>query len=140
MPCPYFHPTAELGWPNAPRLPLGDAYTGLCQADPAAEIGPEPAILRDLCNLGYARGRCVRFPSGAGPDAVRFSVVSDDAAVVRICWVRERDHHPFDHGWLDYSREVGTFDGAITAESLLPQAQAYVASYLRRKAGERRKS
>ena len=67
---------------------------------------------------------------------MRFSVVSDDAAVVRICWVRERDHHPFAHGSLSYSLAGGCFlpatEGAPPPELVGRQAEAYVKSYLRR--------
>ena len=140
MPCPYFYPVGQLGWPNAPRLPLGDAYTGLCRADPDAQMDPDPVALRDLCNLGYARGRCMHFPAGAGPDAVRFSVARDAGGLVQICWVRERDHHPFDHGRLEYSQEAQSFTGGIAEESVRQQAQAYVSSYLRRKTMDQRKS
>lgn len=62
-----------MDWPSAPRLPLGAPYEGRCQAEDGGEVQPEAAILRDLCNFGYARGRCPLFPPGsAEADAVRF--------------------------------------------------------------------
>src|SRR5438270_4405060 len=106
MACPYFYPAGQIAWPHAPKLPLGDAYNGLCHADPGRPADPDRAALTDCCNLGYARGRCARFPMDAGPDAVRFSVVDDGEGFIRIYWVREKDHRPFDHGPLDYSRET----------------------------------
>ena len=133
MPCPYFIPSAQLVWPNAPKLPLGDAYTGRCQADAARPVEPGLAVLRDLCNLGYARGRCERFPQGDGPDAVRFAVAQHNGGVIRIQWVREKDHHPLDHGPLDYSMADRSFTGSHPNSAILRQAEAYLASYLRRK-------
>ncbi len=133
MPCPYFQPLAQLAWPNAPRLPLGDAYSGRCLADPEGPADPDPVTLRDCCNLGYARGKCGRFPDASGPDAVRFAVTGDDSVAVRIYWVREKAHEPFDHGQLEYSVEAQSFAGAGVDGSVEQQARAYVASYLRRK-------
>jgi hypothetical protein len=133
MPCPYFHPLGQLAWPNAPRLPLGDAYSGRCEADPALPADPDPTTLRDCCNLGYARGKCVRFPDAAGPDAVRFAVTADAGNSIRIYWVREKGHEPFDHGPLEYSTETRVFSPAAVDTAVEQQAQAYVASYLRRK-------
>jgi hypothetical protein len=140
MPCPYFYPLGQLVWPSAPRLPLGDAYAGLCQADPATPADPDPAALKDCCNLGYARGRCTRFPATDGPDAVRFSVVQDAEGSIRIYWVREKNHRPFDHGPLEYSRAAEGFTGETVSTALRQQAHAYVASYLRRKSRTRKES
>ena len=137
MPCPYFHPLGQLAWPNAPRLPLGDAYAGRCEVDPALPAEPDPATLRDCCNLGYARGKCARFPDAAGPDAVRFAVTADSGASVRIYWVREKSHEPFDHGPLEYSIQAQAFIAAGADAAVELQAHAYVASYLRRKSRPR---
>ena len=133
MPCPYFQPLGQLAWPNAPRLPLGDAYTGRCQADPALPADPDPTTLRDCCNLGYARGKCARFPEAAGPDAVRFAVTAHIGDSVGIYWVREKGHEPFDHGALEFSVADQAFTSAAIDSNVEQQARAYLASYLRRK-------
>ena len=133
MPCPYFHPLGQLAWPNAPRLPLGDAYAGICRADPGHPADPDPVTLRDCCNLGYARGKCPRFPDAAGPDAVRFAVTADAGASIAIYWVRERAHEPFDHGAIEYSVESQAFTAAAVDAAVRQQAEAYVDAYLRRK-------
>jgi hypothetical protein len=133
MPCPYFYPVEHLNWANAPKLPLGDAYTGHCQADPAAPVQPEPLALREFCNLGYARRRCPRFPAEAGPDAVRFSITHDAGEFITLYWVREQDHHPFDHGPLEFSTKEQLFTTTPAGERLGQQAHAYVRSYLRRR-------
>ena len=137
MPCPYFQPLGQLAWPNAPRLPLGDAYAGRCQADPALPADPDPVTLRDCCNLGYARGKCARFPDSTGPDAVRFAVTADAGASVSIYWVRERAHEPFDHGALEYSIDSHVFTGPSVESAVQQQAEAYVQSYLRRTSRKR---
>lgn len=138
--CPYFHPLEPLvphlwgcdGRHNA-VLPLGDAWDGLCTALPGPPWKPGEDAIRSLCNLGYARGSCERFPCDAGPDAVRFAVSRDDGASVRIRYVVERDHHPFAQGPLEYSLAGETFIDPPAGEALGRQARAYVESYLRRK-------
>jgi hypothetical protein len=136
MACPYFCPTspqAAAGTETA-MLPLGDAFAGTCCAVPGQPWQPDPATSRPLCNLGYARGRCDRFPADAGPDAVRFTIRHDDGALLRLYYVLERDHHPFAHGPLEFVTATASFARAPASQQLAYQARAYVASYLRRKA------
>jgi hypothetical protein len=138
MACPYFYPVEARAQPgqNA-MLPLGDAWAGVCRADPHRPWQPDEAILRPLCNLGYARGNCARFPApnspAGGPDAVRFSVSDDDGACLRIYLVVESDHLPYAHRPLEYSRASGAFLDPPPDETISRQARAYVESYLRRK-------
>ncbi len=136
MACPYFYPIERFGdkaWPKPPRLPLGDPYTGLCCVDPLREFRPEEAALRELCNRGYARGRCPRFPPGDGPDMVRFSVTGDRDGVVKIAYVVESNGRPFEQGEIEYLAETRRFRPNLTGGMLERQAQAYAESYLRRK-------
>jgi hypothetical protein len=140
MPCPYFHPSApqsSLFDPRAAMLPLGGHWSGVCRSVPEPEPASQPnaATLRSLCNLGYARGACSRFPEGDGPDAVRFTISGDDGATLRLYYVVERNHHPFAHGPLTYSRALAAFTDPPANQTLGVQAQAYVESYLRRKSG-----
>ena len=125
MACPYFDPVApdsrDTGPENA-MLPLGGVWEGLCRAVPDQPCQPDRDILQPLCNLGYARGTCARFPGGEAPDAVRFTVSSDDGASVKLYYVIERDHHPFAHGPVDHPAAI-----------LERQADAYLRSYRRRK-------
>jgi hypothetical protein len=108
---------------------------GICRAgvEPAE---PDAALLHSLCHFGYARGRCPRFPvDDPGPDAVRFAITRVAAPSLDLCYVLERDHHPFAHGSLCYSLAAGRFlPGAESAppEIVARQAKAYVKSYLRR--------
>jgi hypothetical protein len=133
MACPYFYPLARFettSWIVPPRLPLGDAYAGECRAsDPAFQ--PEETKLREICNLGYGRGRCDRFPEAAQADAVRFHILEDAGALIRIQYVFEKDCWP---------RENGTLECVAGAESTGPendtlrrQAAAFAESYGRRR-------
>jgi hypothetical protein len=114
-------------------LPLGGAWTGVCRAGDAL-AQPEEKCLGALCSLGYARGVCPRFPvNDAGPDAVRFAIIREQAHSLELYYVLERNHHPFVHGALEYALPSGPLAGTPLAETLERQAEAYIASYLRRK-------
>jgi hypothetical protein len=139
--CPYFEPLEPLTSLDDRRtamLPLGAMWAGVCRANPDQPFQPADSSLLPLCNLGYAREVCRQFPSGNGPDAVRFNVRGDDGALILLTYVLERDHHPFAHGPLEYSMRERSLraDGAGEAcePGLARQARAYVESYLRRKA------
>ena len=114
-------------------MPLGDAWSGVCRAPGEGEWMPDPNTLQQLCNFGYARERCARVPADS-PDAVRFGVSYDLDGIVGINWVMEKDHLPFAHGPLEYSRLDAGFRAAHPDACVSQQAQAYVSSYLRRKA------
>ena len=136
MACPYFYPTErflQALWPHASRLPLGDGLAGRCCADPAGEAVPSQAALENHCNLGYARGQCGRFPGSAGPEAVRFTVSSQENGIVRIYYVLERDHRPYEHGPLEYDTKRRALVALPSSRLLARQAEAYVDSYLRRR-------
>lgn len=133
MACPYFHPQERLaGDGKRPRLPLGDAYSGVCRVDPQREWRPDENTLRVACNVGYATS-CPRFPKGKGPDALRFSVIGDEAGALRIFYVAERSHAAIEHGALEFSTAQGKFLSGHPNPLLVEQAQAYAESYLRRK-------
>ena len=133
MACPYFYPVEARA--GSATLPLGAWWKGVCLAVPGApqtEAGAG-SWCDTICNLGYARGECARFPAGEGPDAVRFTISSHDSTAIRIYYVVERDHHPFAHGRLEYSLTANAFVAPPEAATLARQAEAYVVSYLRRK-------
>ena len=136
MCCPYFSPLGqrrEIGVRCA-MLPLGDFWDGTCHARTSANLWqPVEDTALPLCNIGYARGACARFPQGDGPDAVRFVILGDDGSSIRLHYAIERDHYPYAHGALEFSRDTGVFSDAPTNELFAHQAQAYVKSYLRRK-------
>ena len=114
-------------------LPLGDAWTGTCRAVPGEPFRPDESILNPYCNLGYARGRCARFPADCSPDAARFTIVAADGASLRLYYVLERDHRPFAHGPLEFSVSLHELTGPAEGELTSRQAHAYATSYLRRR-------
>lgn len=112
-------------------MPLGDAWSGVCRAAPSADWHPDAATQQQLCNFGYVRERCPRCPAAAA-DAVRFSISYDREDLIRIYWVMEKDHSPFAHGPLEYSRAQAAFLTAHPDSRIAQQAHAYIDSYLRR--------
>ena len=136
MACPYFCPVDPD--PNCSpahaTLPLGDAWSGVCHADPAQPWQPGADSLYRLCNLGYARTCCAHFPAGDGPDAVRFTIAAEDGASLRLYYVVERDHLPYAHGALEYRRDAAAFFPPPEMAAVARLAQAYVSSYFRRRA------
>jgi hypothetical protein len=138
MSCPYFDPVQPRGGFDNPRfamLPLGDCWSGICRALAGQPSQPDEAFLQSCCNLGYARGTCARFPDRHGPDAVRFTVLGDDGASLRLYYVLECGHRPFAHGPLEYFLATGQLTPTPLSELTERQLRAYVRSYIRRKSG-----
>jgi hypothetical protein len=134
--CPFFLPVTRLdqnGWIHAPRLPLGDPYRGVCQACPEEPFEP-PESANDLCNCGYARGRCDRFPPGSEADAVRFSITSLEVDLVRLTYVLERGHAPVEHGTLKYAIRESRLVDTPARPILEMQAKAFLESHFDRRA------
>ena len=89
--------------------------------------------MQDLCNCGYARGRCDQFPATSAADAVRFSVVAADTDTVRLVYILEKNHAPVEHGTMTYAiRESGFVDRPPNV-ILGAQAQAFLESHLDRR-------
>ena len=121
-------------WIHAPRLPLGHPYSGSCHARPEEPFEPPESSLHDLCNCGYARGRCDRFPPESLADAVRFSVTLVEPDAVGLVYILERDHAPVEHGTLKYATRQSRFVDAPPTAILAAQAQAFLESHAERKA------
>jgi hypothetical protein len=135
MACPYFRavkPRSQTGSSRSAMLPLGDAWEGVCRAIPDSPWEPDESTLFHFCNMGYARGCCSRFPTGDGPDAVRFTIAGDGPEGLHVYYVLERDHHPWAHGPLEFSPAGADFLGPPTSGATVELARAYVASYRRR--------
>jgi hypothetical protein len=135
MACPYFYPVARFetsAWVVPPRLPLGDPYWGECRAADAS-FQPDETRLRQICNLGYGRARCDRFPELASTDAVRFHIASDAGALIRIQYVFEKECWPQEHGVFECHGATGKLSSGPAGEILRKQATAFIESYLRRK-------
>ena len=118
---------AEAAW-----LPLGGRWLGQCLAEAETAWNPDERLL-GICNLGYARGRCLRFPQSKRPDAVRFAVRGDDGGALRISYVVESGHLPFDLGDLRIERAGEPGNPTNTSPLLGRQAACYADSYRRRK-------
>jgi hypothetical protein len=135
MPCPFFAPEQRLDagpWSNPPRLPLGDAYFGSCRVRPGEFHAPPESHQREVCNCGYARGRCDRFPTGDAADAVRFSVTKGRAGKLRLVYILEKEHAPSSHGALEFSIKKGALLDSPSDGLLAVQGRAFAESYLRK--------
>lgn len=135
MACPYFCPIAPDPNESAAHamLPLGDAWSGMCQADPDNPWQPGAETLYPLCNIGYARACCARFPAGDGPDSIRFSVSAAQEGSLHLYYVVERQHLPLAHGPLEYISPEAGFRPEPPLAAVTRLAGAYVSSYLRRR-------
>jgi hypothetical protein len=134
--CPFFVPSRRLeiaGWVRPPRFPLGDLFFGACHAHATEVIEPPESRQRELCNCGYARGRCDRFPGDGAADAVRFSVTDDTPNRLIVVYVVEKDHAPAEYGTLEYSVGDSRLDGPVISDVLAQQARAFLDSFLRRR-------
>ncbi len=122
MPCPYFYPRKRLEsteWDPAPRLPLGAAFSGDCGSPVELDADvADPTDPSNLCNSGYARGLCPRFPADAPADAVRFSLRINGGELI---YVFEKDLAPLKHGRLPTAQ----LDGDT---ALLAQARAFLST------------
>jgi hypothetical protein len=133
MACPYFYPLARFdnsNWAVPPRLPLGDPYSGECRAG-TDTFQPEETQVRQVCNLGYGRGCCDRFPESSPADAVRFHVSKDSGKLIRIQYIFEKDCWPKEHGVLEFANAA--VRSGPDDELLRRQAAAFLESYLRRR-------
>ena len=133
MACPYFYPLERFtasGWEIPPRLPLGDAYSGVCRANDAP-FQPEETRVRQVCNHGYGRSCCERFPESGAADAVRFHISKHRGKLIRIQYIFEKDCWPKEHGVIEYS---GAAVSSGPADDILrKQAAAFLESYQRRR-------
>jgi hypothetical protein len=123
----------DSAWQHAPRWPLGDVYQGVCRSDPSRHFDPRDAGQRDLCNYGYARGRCDRFPRDSSADAIRFSVTGDEDGRLRLVYIVEKNHAPAEHGLVESSVEEIQSIRVGESELISNQARVFLESYLRRK-------
>jgi hypothetical protein len=114
-------------------LPLGDSFHGVCRARYGDFFAVDEPAQRELCNCGYARGRCERFPAESAGDAVRFSLLDDAGSHLRLVYMIEKDYAPIEHGPLEYAVAEKEFIRGNASEVLATQAQAFVESYLRRR-------
>ena len=132
MACPYFEPV-KARFDAKTLLPLRDFWSGVCHAEAGAHFEPDEHLLSECCNMGYARGKCSRFPAAPGADAVRFNIVSDANQMILVSFAIEKAHHPHAQGALEFSRAAAAFTVAHPDPLIEKQAGAYLAGYLRRR-------
>jgi hypothetical protein len=134
MSCPHFEPREPLADSGGKftMLPLGGAWSGTCRAIAGEEWRTSDSSQRAICNIGYARGRCPRFPAGDGPDAVRFCLAEAADIAITLLYAVERDHHPHAHGRLTIRAGAPAEGGLLEC-----QARAYAESYWRRTGSSR---
>jgi len=118
-------------------VPLGDVYRGECraQADPYA---PDDELLF-LCNLGYARKECPRFPVTSKADQTRFAISDDATPRLRIHVVQESACRPLGSIMLEFDLTEHVWTLVHDDPIIQQQAQAYLNAYLRRRPAELRK-
>jgi hypothetical protein len=111
--------------------PLRNFWSGICHADAAQPFEQsDERLLSECCNMGYARGKCSRFPEVSGPDAVRFTVARDAERMIFLSFAVEKNHLPYAQGVLEYSRAEQSFVVTHPDRLIEQQARAYLASYL----------
>lgn len=132
MACPFFMPLRKLEadgtWFHPSRLPLKGAWDGHCCAPGHEGAQPLSEELKQ-CNLGYA-ANCSRLPRERSCDAVRFSIVRDAGSKLVLCFVCELDHHPAEHGILEYDLACGRWQLSHPDARLQKMAQCYLEAYL----------
>ena len=85
----------------------------------------------DHCNLGYPR--CDRVPEQRHADAVRFSVAASSDAQVVLLYACELDHHPAEHGRMEFDLRAGKWSATGVDSRIQRMAECYLEAYLERK-------
>jgi len=118
-------------WLHPSRLPLLGGWDGHCCAPghEGAELSREE--LKE-CNLGYV-ANCPRLPQDRSSDAARFAIVGDTGTRLAVCFVCELNHHPVQHGTLEYDVIRGLWQSPHSDARLQKMAECYVESYLERR-------
>ena len=135
MACPYFMPTAKHEsalWTHPTRLPLGAGWKGHCTAPEHDGEVPDDEQLRNSCNLGYARN-CAWCPPDRPWDSTRFGVSKESEQRITVCYVCEKEHHPVNHGTLEYDVVLERWNSRHPDERLQRMVESYMESYLLRK-------
>jgi hypothetical protein len=119
-------------WTHPARLPLGLGWKGYCTAPGHERELPADEQLRDSCNLGYARS-CPWCPPDRAWEATRFGVMRESNHRIVLCYVRERDHGPIEHGTLEYDHAFARWNSSHPDARVQRMAECYLEAYLLRK-------
>ena len=136
MACPFFMPIAKLEngiWLHAQRLPLGCGWRGHCTAPGHEGESPSQEELQEFCNLGYANA-CARMPQDRAWDSVRFGIKAvcvdgQKKESVQLRYVCERDHHPIEHGVLEFDAACDQWRARHADARVQRMAECYLATY-----------
>jgi hypothetical protein len=120
----------DIALPHPRRLPLGSSWRGRCSA-PGHEQASLGAKELESCNLGYAKS-CPRLPQDRPGDAVRFAVISNSAAEIRLQFVLERAYLPARHGLLNFSLRSGSWTSPDRDPGIQRKAECFLHTYLER--------
>ena len=133
MACPFFEPRTIARFPQkvGARLPLLDEYEGLCLAMAEAFQPPDELRFR-VCNHGYGRGSCPRFPTTESRSCARFDVRGASAEALELLLVEEQDHAPVRWQAHRYYFETERLEPDLGDRCIRAQALAFCRSYTRR--------
>jgi hypothetical protein len=132
--CPFFFPAEKIqtiAWAFPSRLPLGAGFCGTCRAG-AAEVTPTETELKELCNVGYARG-CGRLPAERRADCLRFVARENSGGRIILDYIYEREHAPVEHGRIEYDCNARAWEVTLSDHCAQRQAECYLAVYLERR-------
>lgn len=117
-------------------VPLGDFYRGECRAQTESHTPDDERLF--LCNLGYARPECPRFPAESPVDQTRFAVAAETPTLV-IRVVQESACRPLGSVTLEFDVDRQVWTTAHDDPIIQRQAEAYLEAYFRRRPVELRK-
>lgn len=128
MSCQFFEPLAPVLDPQFRngRLPLIQEHEGMCHAGGADTFANGP-----VCNHGYARGNCERFPKEEPSIALRYSVLRCDGRELEVLCIAEENHVPVRSRRLHFSPDLNRLSEMDLDACLAAQAIAFSRSYLR---------
>lgn len=129
MPCPLFEPQKKTELAQSPlgRFPLLFEFEGACGS--TTPKGGDQQHLQ-ICNLGYAKGRCSRFPDDFPVSAVRFHVTAKTAQVLSVLVLEEADHWPYFSYPIKFLIAEGRLDPEIEDRCRRAQIFQFCRSFL----------
>jgi len=116
-------------------VPLGDFYRGECRTQTEVHFPDDESLF--LCNLGYARQECSRFPAGSPVDQTRFAVADETPPTLLIRVVQEGGCRPLGSVTLEFDADRQVWTTTHGDPIIQRQAEAYLEAYLRRISGRR---
>lgn len=133
MPCPVFSPTrvAAQSPQQLGRLPLIDAYEGMCTAQPDGYV-PGGETLLKRCNHGYSNTSCSRYPAGEELSCLRYSILKRTADSLEVICIEEAAHEPRRWHVFEYLLQAADLRGVVPTECMRAQAIAFCQAYVRR--------